>query len=199
MKSVNQAPSITSIRVNTRMSGFITPATCTLSPSGCRNFFTKVSVTSANSTPPPMAIRAMLQSDWKLASTTANTHQAATSSSEPAAKASVPIEVLLRPCSKMMRASIGKAVIDMAAPMNRMASRLDVFSANSCGSSAMKYAKVPPSRKGAMMPAAEMLAALFRRLRIISTSNSTPIRNMYSTRPSCATENRIGLDSAGNR
>ena len=40
---------------------------------------------------------------------------------EPAASASVPSEVLDKPCSKMMRANIGKAVIDMAAPMNSIA------------------------------------------------------------------------------
>jgi len=85
-----------------------------------------------------MAMRAMLQSELKLANTKASTHHAAISSMLPAAKARVPSEVLVRPCSKMMRASIGKAVMAMAAPINNTASKLVVFSANNCGSSAMK-------------------------------------------------------------
>ena len=135
---MNQAPSITSIKVNTSMSGLMMPLFSTRSPIGCNSRRTKVRHTMAKKIPPPMAMRTMLQSELKLANTTASTHHAAISSMLPAANARVPSEVLVKPCSKMMRASIGKAVMAMAAPMNSTASRLEVLAANRAGSCAMK-------------------------------------------------------------
>ena len=57
----------------------------------------------------------------KLATTIAKISQAATSPIAPAASASVPIAVPVRPRSLRMRASIGKAVIDSEAPRNSAA------------------------------------------------------------------------------
>ena len=112
------------------------------------------------------------------ASTTASTVQAITSSMEPAANASVPSEVRASPCSKMMRASIGKAVIAMAAPMKSMACVGVVLAENSVVSPEICQAIAMPSAKGAAMPASDTATALRRRERMSSKSNSTPIRNM---------------------
>ena len=99
----------------------------------------------------------------------------------------------------MIRASIGKAVIDIAAPMNSTACITLVLAENRRLSPARNSASPPPSANGAMMPAIETLAALRMRERISPVLNSTPTRNMYSTRPTWQTENRIGFDAAGNR
>ncbi len=54
-----------------------------------------------------------------MATTMASTHQAVTSSTAAHVMASAPILVLWRPVSVRMRASTGKAVMAIAAPMKR--------------------------------------------------------------------------------
>ena len=66
--------------------------------------------------PPPIAATAIMGWFPRVARRTASTDHAAASSSEPAASASVPSGVPVSPRSWTIRASMGKAVIDIAAP-----------------------------------------------------------------------------------
>ena len=78
----------------------------------------------------------------------------------------------------MMRASMGKAVIDMAAPMNSIASQPLIPGAKSGKRSASSQAMPQPRRKGVRMPAQETAMALRTRWRMSPRSNSRPTRNM---------------------
>ena len=69
----------------------------------------------------------------KVASTTASTHQAAASSMAPAASARVPSGVPESPRSEMIRASIGKAVMAIAAPRNKRAFKVADFRREDAG------------------------------------------------------------------
>ena len=82
---------------------------------------------------PPMASIATPGPAPKVASTMASTHHEQASSNAPAVSDSVPSEVLARPRSLMMRASIGKAVSAMQAPMNSVALACEMPAANRPG------------------------------------------------------------------
>ena len=114
----------------------------------------------------------------KLASTTASTHQATASSMQPAARASVPSAVPVSPRSWMMRASIGNAVIDIAAPRKSIASAVVTRSEKRPGMRVKAIARPEPSANGSSMPDSDTLSALRSRLRKSSVLNSTPTRNM---------------------
>ena len=110
--------------------------------------------------PPPIASHACSQLPPKLASTIARMHQAAASSIAPAVSASVPSGVPARPRSWMIRASIGNAVIAMAAPRNRATSRKRALSANNPGTCCSHGASAKASRNGTAMPAHDTAIAL---------------------------------------
>ena len=78
----------------------------------------------------------------------------------------------------MIRASIGKAVIDIAEPMKSAASQTFTSGAKSGKRSIRPQARRAPRVNGVAMPAQETKTALFIRLRMSSRSNSRPIRNM---------------------
>ena len=78
----------------------------------------------------------------------------------------------------MMRASMGKAVMDMAAPRNRMASNCVALSEKRPGTPISQRARPEPNAKGASMPDTLTTTALRTRLAKRSRLNSTPTRNM---------------------
>ena len=78
----------------------------------------------------------------------------------------------------MIRASIGKAVIDIAAPMKSAASPMETFSAKRFVSPWNAQAIAAPRANGVRIPAHETVTALFARVRRSSTSKSRPTRNM---------------------
>ena len=86
----------------------------------------------------------------------------------------------------MIRASMGKAVMAMAAPMKSVASSWLVFSAKSPGIFISHGASKAPRAKGTAIPAMETDAALRSLPRNRSIRNSAPTRNMYSPTPSWA-------------
>ncbi len=110
--------------------------------------------------PPPIASHACAQLPPKLASTIARMHQAAASSIAPAVSARVPSGVPVSPRSWMMRASIGNAVIAIAAPRNNATSRKRVLSENSPGTCCSQGASANASRNGTAMPAQDTAIAL---------------------------------------
>ena len=97
----------------------------------------------------------------KVASTIASTHQEAASSNAPAVSDSVPSDVLARPRSLMIRASIGKAVSAMQAPRNSVALRGLMPAANRPGTVSSNGVSATASTNGATMPASDTLDALF--------------------------------------
>jgi hypothetical protein len=99
----------------------ISPSRSTMRPSGARIFGPRIVTNATQARPPPMASTATPGPPPKVASTTASTHHETASSKAPAVRDRVPSEVLARPRSLMIRASIGKAVRAMQAPMNRVA------------------------------------------------------------------------------
>ena len=78
----------------------------------------------------------------------------------------------------MIRASIGNAVIDIAAPMKSAASPTETFSANRAVSPWTPQAMSAPRLKGVRIPAHETVTALRARFLRSSTSKSRPTRNM---------------------
>jgi hypothetical protein len=78
----------------------------------------------------------------------------------------------------MMRASMGKAVMDMLAPMKRTACQGVTVAAKRAPSPWSHTASRPPRAKGVTMPARETLAALRTRRLIKETSKSSPTVNM---------------------
>ncbi len=83
----------------------------------------------------------------------------------------------------MIRANMGNAVIDIAAPRNSIASNNVAFSENNPGIFTKPIASNAPSTNGAAIPAKETAAALRARARKVAMSNSTPTRNMYRPTP----------------
>ena len=134
----------------------------------------------------------------KLASTIAINIQAAASSIAPAESDRVPIGVPDSPRSWMIRASMGKAVIAMAAPMNSVASNCVTSAVNRPDIPRSQGAMATATRKGAAIPASETAAAPLALAPKPSRSNPSPTMNMYSPTPSCAPTNRMGLLSGGN-
>ena len=114
--------------------------------------------------PPPTASHAPVQLPPKLASTTARMHQAAASSTAPAVSARVPSEVPAMPRSWMMRASIGKAVMAMAAPRKSEASSSLALAEKRPGTSCSQGTSRKASAKGTAMPATDTDTALRARL-----------------------------------
>ena len=131
-----------------------------------------------NSALPPSAMTAIHGSCPRLASTSASTPQAAASSIAPAAIASAPTVVPVNPRSKMMRASIGKAVIAIAAPMKGIAWIPVTPATKNPPRSKSSQARPHPSTKGTKIPEAEIASALRSRVRTRSTRNSSPTVNM---------------------
>jgi hypothetical protein len=95
-----------------------------------------------------------------VATTTASTHHDTASSNAPAVRDSVPSEVFCRPRSLIMRASIGKAVRAMHAPMNRVAAPGVIEGENSPGTFSRNGVMIAAMANGAAMPANETLIAL---------------------------------------
>ena len=114
---------------------------------------------AANAAPPQIALTATMAPPPKLARTIASTHQAPASSMAPADRDSEPIGVPLSPRSWMIRASMGKAVMEMAAPMNSMACQVTIPSPNR-PISISHGVSATATRKGAAIPATETAAAL---------------------------------------
>lgn len=100
------------------------------------------------------------------------------SSKAPALRASVPSDEPARPRSWMIRASIGKAVMAMAAPRNIEASDSLAVGAKSPGTVCSQGPSAKASTKGTSTPAIETDTALRARLRKWSARNSVPTRNM---------------------
>ena len=147
--------------------------------------------TSPNITPAKTAVSAMMRStsSGPLPATTATTNasnvQAMMSSTAAQANANTPVDVRCMPRSVRMRASTGKAVIDIATPRN--SARASGGTGPSAVSSWLGYssnAKPAPNAKGSTTDDAEMVPASFSRPRISSMSRSRPTMNMNSTRPS---------------
>ena len=174
------------------------PSRSTRFPSGASARRPTVSISAANTEPPPMASSAVDAVALRLARTMARIAQADASSMAPAASASVPSDEPARPRSRMMRASMGNAVIDIAAPMNNMPSALDTSGAKRSKRCPNTAARRPPSTKGAAMPAIDTATAERTRWRMRPISSSIPTRNMYSTSPTWATTNRVPIVSLGN-
>lgn len=78
----------------------------------------------------------------------------------------------------MMRASIGKAVIEMAAPMNKVASNAVTVGANRPSIVISHGARRTAARKGAAIPEMETAAALLPWMRKWLRSKPSPTRNM---------------------
>ena len=97
---------------------------------------------------------------------------------EPAASASVPTTVPVRPRSKMIRASMGNAVIDIAAPMNGTACAAVTLAAKKPPRCNSNHASPHPSANGASIPEAEIASADRRRECTRSIRNSNPTVNM---------------------
>ena len=114
----------------------------------------------------------------KLATTIAKISQAATSPIAPAASASVPIAVPVRPRSLRMRASIGKAVIDSEAPRNSAAWLALIDSLKKPPFERSRIPTPPPSANGARIPASDTAAAFLMARRSSAPSNSRPTVNM---------------------
>lgn len=87
-------------------------------------------------------------------------HHADASSNAPAVNAKVPKGLVARPRSWMMRASIGKAVIAIAAPRNSDASISLAFSENRPSTLINHGHMANASRNGTAMPASDTLIAL---------------------------------------
>ena len=127
---------------------------------------------------PPIAIQACVHCPPKLASTTARMHQAAASSTAPAVSARVPSGVPAMPRSWMIRASMGKAVMEMAAPRNSPASLNRDWPAKRAGRCISHGAIAKARPNGTAMPATEISSALRYCVRKWSLRNSVPTRNM---------------------
>ncbi len=110
--------------------------------------------------PPAMAVIATPAPAPRLASTIASTIQALASSMAPAESANVPSGELESPRSRMMRANIGKAVMAMHAPMNKIACGIGTLAANRPGVCSNHGVSTTASAKGAAMPESETAAAL---------------------------------------
>ena len=95
----------------------------------------------------------------KLLSAHARMTQAAASSTAPAVSANVPTVVPAMPRSEMMRASTGKAVIDIAAPRNSAACTGVTRSVKNPPRPSISRASAAPSPKGTAIPAADRLNA----------------------------------------
>ena len=78
----------------------------------------------------------------------------------------------------MMRASMGNAVMDIAAPRNSIASNLVARSEKRPGVLKTASARAAPRTIGTTMPAAEIEAALRARATKACVLNSTPTRNI---------------------
>ena len=110
---------------------------------------------------PPTAVTAMPAPAPKLARTMARMIQAPASPMAPADRDRVPSGVPDSPRSWMMRASMGKAVMEMAAPMNNMAWARVARSLNRPGVLSSHGVISTDSRNGAAVPAKDTAAALF--------------------------------------
>lgn len=117
-----------------------------------------------------------LSSPPKLANNNAIRHQAATLSMAPAASTKVPSLVLARPCSWMTLVSIGKAVIEINAPRNKVACTKLKLLANKRPYSSNQLDKSLAMIKGTKIPDAEIARALRVRLWNIELSNSSPTK-----------------------
>jgi hypothetical protein len=93
----------------------------------------------------------------------ARRHHANPSSIDPAANVRVPNEVPVRPVSRIIRASTGKAVMDIAAPKNNILCQVETPAEKNSGLLIKKIPSSPPSKSGARTPANETEIALRRR------------------------------------
>ena len=114
----------------------------------------------------------------KVASTMASTHQEAASSKAPAVRESVPRAELDSPRSLMIRASMGKAVSAMQAPMNRVALAWLMPSANRPGTVSSQGVIRMAIRNGAAMPEKDTAMALLALDLKRSARNVVPTMNM---------------------
>ena len=133
---------------------------------------------AAQARPPPMARTATPGPPPNVASTSASTHQDTASSNAPAVRDSVPSDVLARPRSFMIRASIGKAVKAMQAPMNSVALARLMPTANRPGTLSRNGVIRVAIRNGATMPANDTLIALLALALKCPASNVAPTMNM---------------------
>ena len=107
-----------------------------------------------------IAVNAIVTSLLKLATVMASMHQANTLSIDPAANVKVPTFVCDNPFSYNILANIGKAVIDIADPENKITSGKSIFSEKKLTSLYMKHYNIPPRRKGVKIPAKDISTAL---------------------------------------
>ncbi len=184
--SMTKAQSAKSIRTIDSIVSLISPRSSTMRPSGTSNLRPMKNMNSAKLSPPIIAINATPGPPPKVASTIASTHHDTASSNAPAVSVSVPSAVFARPRSLMMRASIGKAVSAMHAPMNKVALPWLSPSVKSPGTSSRNGVINAANRKGATMPAADTPIALFAFDWKWSRRSVVPTRNMYRPTPTCA-------------
>lgn len=128
--------------------------------------------------PPTIAVAAVLGSPRWMASTTARMHQERASSIAPQIRASVPSGVPDSRCSKMIRASIGNAVVAIDAPKNIIAKGSETPFPNKIPLFSSGKATIAPSASGVRIPAADTAAAVPARCLISLTSKPSPTRNM---------------------
>ncbi len=86
----------------------------------------------------------------------------------------------------MMRASMGKAVSAIAAPMNSVALNVVAFSEKRPGMVSSHGVSRIATPKGMAMPAIETAAALLAFALKWSRRKPRPTRNMYRPTPNCA-------------
>ena len=103
--------------------------------------------------PPPIAMIATPGPPPNVASTSASTHHDTASSKAPAVSDRVPSTVSASPRSLMIRASIGKAVSAMHAPMNNVAFACEMPAVDNPGTVSRNGVIATAIRKGATIPA----------------------------------------------
>ncbi|OBI02798.1 hypothetical protein A5679_17540 [Mycobacterium scrofulaceum] len=178
MASVNHAHVMSNTKTALKVDVLTALRRSDLAPRAARALRPTVRNKAAYTTPPTIAVAAVAGVPRWMASTTARMHQESASSIAPQISASVPSAVPDRRRSKMMRASIGNAVVAIDAPKNIIAKPSETPFPNSTPLFSRGRAIRAPSASGVRMPAADTAAAVPARCLIRLTSKLSPTRNM---------------------